>query len=472
VKAAGIAFVTNDGRMLFLLRAPDSDEHPDVWCLPGGHLDRGERAIDAAMREAREETGWIRPEESTAPPPKHVVDSDGFATFRQEVGSEFIPTLDEDHVAWAWAPLDSPPQPLHPNLRRTLGAIAGDSNWSIVDAEKSTREGEADGHLRSSLRNAGKAAGGNLEKAKSMHANVDPTAHDQPMLSTAANSGMPLADLRKKARDALDGAIDMEPDDWRGLVGGLLEFFAEEAREPEHAGDEQDNGPNKEQFELTGGERMDDVGDEKLPGDLVATDSSIRLAMDKDSVRTRDKDGRLHVGMTNLCKACVSPYRGEEIPGWEELGLDPSQVYQLLRDPDELQKGMQTINGVPLLRKHVPVSADDHRPHDVVGAVGTSAEWTAPFIRNGITIWPAADIDGVETGEKEELSPGYHYKPDMTPGSYQGEHYDGVMREIVFNHVALVEDGRQGPEVVVGDSNEKLWANVEQELIKMGLAAA
>ena len=41
----------------------------------------------------------------------------------------------------------------------------------------------------------------------------------------------------------------------------------------------------------------------------------------------------------------------------------------------------------------------------------------------------------------------------MTPGeSPDGEAYDGVMRDIVGNHVALVETGRAGPDVVVGDS--------------------
>jgi len=51
----------------------------------------------------------------------------------------------------------------------------------------------------------------------------------------------------------------------------------------------------------------------------------------------------------------------------------------------------------------------------------------------------------------------------MTPGSYENERYDGVMRDIVGNHVALVKEGRAGPDVVVGDSAitipiEKDWS--------------
>jgi hypothetical protein len=65
-------------------------------------------------------------------------------------------------------------------------------------------------------------------------------------------------------------------------------------------------------------------------------------------------------------------------------------------------------------------------------------------------------IDGIESGKQRELSAGYHYKPDMTAGNFDGMRYDGVMRNIVFNHVALVEDGRAGPDVIVGDSMENL----------------
>jgi hypothetical protein len=40
----------------------------------------------------------------------------------------------------------------------------------------------------------------------------------------------------------------------------------------------------------------------------------------------------------------------------------------------------------------------------------------------------------------------------MTPGTYGGIKYDGVMRDIVGNHVALVEEGRAGADVHVGDA--------------------
>jgi hypothetical protein len=188
----------------------------------------------------------------------------------------------------------------------------------------------------------------------------------------------------------------------------------------------------------------------------LATDSALRLALDRESVRTKDRDGRLRVARTHISKANVCPYKGSEIPGYEELGLEPNRIYQLLRDPEELAKAAHTLNGVPLLRKHIPVSADDHQPDDVVGSLGTDAEFDGEYLDNSVFVNAREAIDGIESGKKRELSAGYHYTPDMTPGNFRGKAFDGVMRDIVFNHVALVEDGRVGPDVVVGDSTENL----------------
>jgi len=176
-----------------------------------------------------------------------------------------------------------------------------------------------------------------------------------------------------------------------------------------------------------------------------------QLAFDRATVRTTDTDGRLHVALTNISKATVNPYRGNEIPDWEALGLDPNRTYRLFRDPDEIAKGAATFNNLPVLSRHVPVSAEDHRPELVVGSTGTDAEFAAPYLRNSMVVWARSAIDAIATGEQQEISCAYHYRADMTPGTYEGEAYDGVMRDIVGNHVALVREGRAGPDVVVGD---------------------
>lgn len=175
------------------------------------------------------------------------------------------------------------------------------------------------------------------------------------------------------------------------------------------------------------------------------------LAFDKASVRTKDADGHLHIEQSNISRACVNPYLGEEIPDWESLGLDPQRIYNLLRDPKELEKSASTFDGKPLLFKHKPTTASDHQGDITVGAV-SNVFFEAPFLKAKLDVWPGEAIEAIESGSQKELSCGYRYVADMTPGTYEGEKYDGVMRDIVGNHVALVREGRAGPAVVVGDS--------------------
>jgi 8-oxo-dGTP pyrophosphatase MutT (NUDIX family) len=180
------------------------------------------------------------------------------------------------------------------------------------------------------------------------------------------------------------------------------------------------------------------------------------MAIDRASVRSMDHDGRLHVAVTNISKANVCPYLGREIPGSRELGLDPDKIYQLYRDPEELARAVPTFNNIPLLSKHVEVSAADHQPEFVVGSTGTDAAFVAPYMRNSLVIWAKDMIQAVEDEEQKELSSAYRYRADMTPGEVGGVRYDGVMRDIIGNHVALVKEGRAGADVVVGDSKEEL----------------
>lgn len=177
------------------------------------------------------------------------------------------------------------------------------------------------------------------------------------------------------------------------------------------------------------------------------------LAFDRATVRRIDVDGRMHVEISNISKATVNPYRGSEIPDWEALGLDANRIYFLLRDPQELEKAAPTFNNIPLLSKHIPVSAAEPQKEFVVGATGSNASYQAPYLKNSLVVWDAVAIALIESEEQKELSSAYRYRADMTPGVYEGVAHDGVMRDIRGNHVALVEVGRAGPDVVVGDSS-------------------
>lgn len=179
------------------------------------------------------------------------------------------------------------------------------------------------------------------------------------------------------------------------------------------------------------------------------------LAFDRASARTYDQDGHLHVARTPISKANVCPYYGREIPDWEGLGLAADRLYQLLRDPEELEKAAATFNGKPLLNIHRPVTADDHEHEAVAGSIGNPI-WEAPYLKADLSIWDGEAIKAIEGKTQKELSSAYRYRADMTPGTFEGARYDGVMRDLVANHVALVKEGRAGPDVVVGDAKPPL----------------
>ena len=177
------------------------------------------------------------------------------------------------------------------------------------------------------------------------------------------------------------------------------------------------------------------------------------IAFDKSSVRSYDKDGRLHVAVTPISKANVCKYLGREIPGWDSLGLDPNKVYNMYRDPAELEKGAASFNNLPLLKKHIQVSADAPMKDDVVGSIGSDVHFDAPYLKASLCVWDSEAIALIDAQELDELSSAYHYVPIMEPGTTpEGEAYDGRMTDIIGNHLALVETGRAGPDVAVADS--------------------
>lgn len=182
------------------------------------------------------------------------------------------------------------------------------------------------------------------------------------------------------------------------------------------------------------------------------------IAKDK---RNFDAEGRLHVTSSNISKANCCRYLGSEISDWQELGLDPNRTYVLYRDAGELAKAAPTFANLPLLRDHKPISADAPARELWVGVVGAPVKFEAPYLKAPLSLWTAEAIDLVESGEQEQLSAAYRFRADMTPGIHRdGTRFDGVMRDIIGNHVALVSEGRAGPDVLVGDSKPKRQSQV------------
>lgn len=177
------------------------------------------------------------------------------------------------------------------------------------------------------------------------------------------------------------------------------------------------------------------------------------------SSRVEDRDGRLFVGPSVLTRAGVDDYVGKEITGWQALGLDPARTYRLFRSPDELKRAVARMNMLPLTTEHVPVSATNHPEDKVIGAVGSDVAYNDAdnTIRGSLSVWREPYISRVRSGDQKEISMGYRFRPDMTPGTWNGKPYDGTMTSIEPNHFALVPAGRvninrDGPPAAVADA--------------------
>lgn len=175
--------------------------------------------------------------------------------------------------------------------------------------------------------------------------------------------------------------------------------------------------------------------------EVEATSDSV--AMDRATVRSKDADGHMRVGRTPITRAVVSPYLGREIPNWQGHGLEPERVYQVYRDADELMKGAKSFEGKPVLSDHIASSADNHPKLATVGAIGAPVEMVGDTLYAPLTIWDQSAIDEIESEEKRNLSCSYRYQYDPTPGTApNGMPFDGSMKAIAGNHVALVIEPR------------------------------
>jgi len=131
--AAGTLLRTAGGRALFLKRAKGA--YAGSWALPAGKIEDGETPEQAARRETEEETGHLGND------PLVQIDQGDFVTFREDV-EEFEPRLNDEHTEHVWAPMESPPEPLHPGVAAMLKKL-NSPDGRALDAALDRREYDA-----------------------------------------------------------------------------------------------------------------------------------------------------------------------------------------------------------------------------------------------------------------------------------------------------------------------------------------
>ena len=172
--------------------------------------------------------------------------------------------------------------------------------------------------------------------------------------------------------------------------------------------------------------------------------------MPKESKRSTDWNGFMEVKDNPISKIGVYPYLGSEIPGAE----DPDRIYYVYRPAEELarQETIDSFKLMPFIDEH-EILGKSGMPAERKGMQGTIGEqvyYDAPYLRGNIKIHSSAAQSLIKAG-KVELSPCYGCDWVKGDGTFDGQSYQYTQRNIMGNHLALVEEGRTGPDVAVQD---------------------
>lgn len=167
----------------------------------------------------------------------------------------------------------------------------------------------------------------------------------------------------------------------------------------------------------------------------------------------RTPEGYLVFRGVRLTRCGVLPYADAARPGGVRREYRP---HEEVMQPNSLA----TLEGKPLVWSHPKVWGEDGQLHDVEITAENHAQYSVGHTQNvraHADGWPRGDIYVThagavsaiialsEAGTPVELSPGYWSDDDQTPGTTQlGEAYDLIQRNIRYNHIAVVEEGRAG----------------------------
>ncbi len=163
---------------------------------------------------------------------------------------------------------------------------------------------------------------------------------------------------------------------------------------------------------------------------------------------TRRRDDGYLVADARVARTGIQTYLGAEV------GKPDMSTVRVYRPGSEVfaEDTLKSAAHRPVTNDHPPemVTSDNWKKY-AVGQTGDEIAGESIYIRVPLMVSDEAAIKDIENG-KQELSAGYTCDLDFTAGTTpSGEAYDAVQRNIRINHVAVVQRGRAGSKVRIGD---------------------
>ena len=121
-----------------------------------------------------------------------------------------------------------------------------------------------------------------------------------------------------------------------------------------------------------------------------------------------------------------------------------------LRPPEEVFKAdsLATLRDAPLLEGHPSMVKPDNWRDYARGHVSGEVRADGEYVAGEVVVQDVDLLARIDSGAAgDRLSCGYTCREDHTPGTWRGQAYDLVQRNIVYNHVGVVPAGRAGSDV-------------------------
>lgn len=170
--------------------------------------------------------------------------------------------------------------------------------------------------------------------------------------------------------------------------------------------------------------------------------------------KVEDKNGFWFIEHNPITKTGVYDYLGKQI----SPECEPNKIYKVLRPKEELFKKetLDSLRLIPIVNDHTMIGTGFTAPEDkgIDGTLGDNVSHDTDTIYNDLKIMSNSMKEDIRNGKKE-LSLGYFCRYDKQPGTYKGQRYDYIQRDIKANHLALVDKGRMGADVRVYDSQNQ-----------------